>query len=98
MRALHGREELCNLSTGSDHGESLRALGSHQPVKVFERLVHDLFLEESQGITRLILGSGRPLARHRQVLEKRQHLSDTGFAWPQKVRSSTRAPLTTLAV
>ncbi len=81
VRALHGREELCDLSTGSDHGESLRALGSHQPVEVCARLVHDLFLEENQGRTRLILGSGRHLARHRQVVEKRHHLSDTDLAW-----------------
>ncbi len=38
VRARHGREELCDLSTGSDHGEPLRALGSHQPVEVCERL------------------------------------------------------------
>ncbi len=44
-----------------------------------------MFLEESQGITRLILGIGRHLARHRQVVEKRQNLSDTTFAWVRMV-------------
>jgi hypothetical protein len=81
MRALHDGEELGDLDASSHHGESLRALGSNQSVEVFEWLLQDLGIEESQGRARLMLGSGRHLTLHRQMLEKRQNFGTPYVTW-----------------
>jgi len=47
----------------------LRPLGLHKPIKVSERLLHDLLSEEDQGIAGLILGPGRHPPLDGKVLE-----------------------------
>jgi hypothetical protein len=93
VAAVHGRPQLRDLRPGEHHGESLWALGWPQAVAGVERLVPDLGRKERQGGACLIVGSGRHLARHGQVLEKASTSALPtwlGLAWAHKAR--TRSP------
>ena len=76
MRALQARQELLRPRRGlTPRGVVAVRLARTIPSRLPSGCCKICCIKENQGIERLILGTGRHLARHRQVLEKRQHLS-----------------------
>ena len=87
-RSFHHIEEPLDLGAAQDHREPLRPPGADHVAEFSQRQLQDRLVEEQQGAQRLILGAGRHVPGHREVLKE---LADFGLRQGSRCRIAMEA-------
>ena len=77
LDALHLLKQRTRLATREHHRQPARTFGPDQRIEPVQRPAQHLLVEEYQGVEGLILGIGRHLPLHREMLQKALHLGPT---------------------